>query len=589
MNEDYIDNLALQSIEANKNKKQVVDENEDYEGEEDEQIEPSTNPYSKGQALETLERFETNTQKDPSYWEVGEIKLGMRDPSFLERMNEEPSCGWAKYIQEKFVDRKGKAGEYQITFYPNFVLNNRGKVADPKVQKLRIEPSLESIETRQESYKINTGSQPIILGEDEFSKKLKESALESIMKKDETEKKVKEDTFNSLKQMKDLIIPENSKDSSNALLEMVKIFANNASANKKVSEKDDFDKMKDFTNIIAAINGGNKKDDGKDKDAFYATLLDMTTKANQAQMKFMAELHDKDIAHQREVNRKEELHRQELDKIKETATKPQSLLGQINDLKKFGEMAEELGYKKGEGGEQKEENWKDKIANEIPNLLQMLPMLIDKGAQIWASRNQAQPAVNPNANFNPNLNYNNNMAMLSNNPYIAPAPLINNMPEQNTAPMPTPAPAPPVQQQETSLQLTPLALLQLALLKDADRSFDKFRDWKSTKDLNGNLKKLEKLRETVEAYYENVKISFMDINPNFEDDDIASQLQQLANITKSHYPAFFEKINSIVGQAWIADLVEYIKNANDDSEYDDSDDNDDNDINNTDEALQNVN
>jgi len=582
MNEDYIDNLALQSIEANKNKKQV-EETEDYEDEQDdEQIEPTTNPYSKNKAIETLERFETNTQKDPSYWEVGEIKLGMRDPSFLERINEEPSCGWAKYIQEKYVDRKGKAGEYQITFYPNFIVNNRGKVADPKIQKLKIEPSLESIESRQESYKANTGSQPIILGEDEFSKRLKESALDSIMKKDETEKKVKEDTFNSLKQLKDLIIPENSKDSSNALLEMVKIFANNASANKKVSEKDDFDKMKDFTAIIAAINGGNKKDDGKEKDAFYATLLDMTTKANKAQMDFMAELHEKDIAHQKEVARKEELHRQELERIKETATKPQSLIGQVNDLNKFDELAAKLGYRKSDGSESKEETWKDKIANEIPGLIQLIPVIFEKGAQMLASRNQA-PAVNPNINYNPNPNFN-NTAMLPNNLYngdmpSAP-PIVNNTQAQNTPP-----PAPPVQQQAAVLQLTPLALKQLALLKDADISFDKFRDWKSTKDLNGNPKKLEKLRETVEAFYENVRISFIDINPDFEDDDIPSQLQQLADITKAHYPQFFEKINSIVGQAWLADLNEYIKDSDDDEE--ENNDNTDTDEDNANAAKTN--
>ncbi|MHB8387845.1 hypothetical protein, partial [Metallibacterium sp.] len=532
MNEDYIDNLALQSIEASKNRKEV-DDSENYEGgQDDEPIEPSDNPYSKNKAIETLERFETNTQKDPSYWEVGEIKLGMREPSFLERINEEPSCGWAEYIQKRYVDKRGKAGEYQVTFYPNFVLNNRGKVADPKVQKLRIEPSLESIEIRQESYKANTGSQPIILGEDEFSKRLKESALDSIMKKDETEKKVKEDTFNSLKQMKDLIIPENSKDSSNALLEMVKIFANNASGNKKVNEKDDFDKMKDFTAIIAAINGGNKKDDGKEKDTFYATLLDMTTKANQAQMEFMAELHEKDVVHQKEVARKEELHRQELDRIKETAAKPQSLIGQVNDLNKFEELAAKLGYKKGDGSEQpKEETWKDKIANEIPSLIGSLPLILEKFGAILASRNQA-PAVNPNVNYNPNPN----MAMLPNTPYIAPEPMpiANNIP---ATPMPTPTA--PVQQQESALQLTPLALLQLALLKDADRSFDKFRDWKSRKDLNDNPKKLEKLRESVEAFYENVRISFIDINPDFEEDlsniDVPAQLHQLANITKSHY------------------------------------------------------
>ncbi|MHB8568973.1 MAG: hypothetical protein ACYC97_02065 [Metallibacterium sp.] len=561
MNEDYIDNLALQSIEASKNRKEV-DDSENYEGgQDDEPIEPSDNPYSKNKAIETLERFETNTQKDPSYWEVGEIKLGMREPSFLERINEEPSCGWAEYIQKRYVDKRGKAGEYQVTFYPNFVLNNRGKVADPKVQKLRIEPSLESIEIRQESYKANTGSQPIILGEDEFSKRLKESALDSIMKKDETEKKVKEDTFNSLKQMKDLIIPENSKDSSNALLEMVKIFANNASGNKKVNEKDDFDKMKDFTAIIAAINGGNKKDDGKEKDTFYATLLDMTTKANQAQMEFMAELHEKDVVHQKEVARKEELHRQELDRIKETAAKPQSLIGQVNDLNKFEELAAKLGYKKGDGSEQpKEETWKDKIANEIPSLIGSLPLILEKFGAILASRNQA-PAVNPNVNYNPNPN----MAMLPNTPYIAPEPMpiANNIP---ATPMPTPTA--PVQQQESALQLTPLALLQLALLKDADRSFDKFRDWKSRKDLNDNPKKLEKLRESVEAFYENVRISFIDINPDFEEDlsniDVPAQLHQLANITKSHYPAFSEKINSIVGQAWVADLVEYLNSEGSD-------------------------
>ena len=199
-----------------------------------------------------------------------------------------------------------------------------------------------------------------------------------------------------------------------------------------------------------------------------------------------------------------------------------------------------------------------------------------------ASRNQA-PAVNPNINYNPNPNFN-NTAMLPNNLYngdMPPAPpIVNNTQAQNTPP-----PAPPVQQQAATLQLTPLALLQLALLKDADRSFDKFRDWKSTKDLNGNPKKLEKLRETVEAFYENVRISFIDINPDFEDDDIPSQLQQLADITKAHYPQFFEKINSIVGQAWLADLNEYIKDSDDDEE--ENNDNTDTDEDNANAAKTN--
>jgi hypothetical protein len=195
---------------------------------------------------------------------------------------------------------------------------------------------------------------------------------------------------------------------------------------------------------------------------------------------------------------------------------------------------------------------------------------------MFASRNQAL-AVNPNINYNPNPNFN-NTAMLPNNLYngdMPPAPpIVNNTQAQNTPP-----PAPPIQQQESAGlgQLTPLALLELALLKDADRAFDKFRDWKSTKDLNGNPKKLEKLRETVEAFYENVRISFIDINPKFEEDtdaiDVPVYLYNLANVTKAHYPQFFEKINSIVGQAWLADFNEYIKEDSDDDDDEENNDN----------------
>ena len=515
---------------------------------ETEEIEKRQNPYSKQLATETLKAFEAENQEDPTYFNVHRLleEGNTKSKSFVEKKQTPPESGWHSYLQKKYVDKIGHVTEWIIELVPNYK-DKKGNTAKGSETLYRIEPSLEAKE------QLNSNPVQVApISEDEIVSKIKNLMFDSFANKDKEKKEVRSEIITSIKEMKDLITPESSKETASVMTKMLEAIT------AKKDGKDEFDKLKDLISVL----GINKKDDSNSqvmeqitalRDDFNQKLLDINEQRHKEQME----------AFKKEIQIKEE-YAKVIAEIKEKATKPVRLIDQITDMEKLEEYANKMGFKK-DNGEEKKEDWKEGILSEIkgiiPQLPTMLPQLVQSIGAMFG-KNVAVSGVPPqNVNLNPQM-ANNNMGLPN---YTVPMPVLNNAGGINTTvpPMPTPTPAPAPQPQPQALQINQMLLKQMSLLNALEKSFDEYRHYKKAVEKKVSEEELNEYKESLEGVYTDVINAITDINPQIadklEDIDMTSHLNAFLNDTKQIYPQMFEKLNSLVGKDWMDNLVYYIK------------------------------
>jgi hypothetical protein len=513
------------------------------------------NPFNKQLATETLKAFEAENQEDPTYFNIYKLleEGNPKSKSFVEKRQAPPESGWHSYIQKKFVDKIGRVTEWIVELVPNYK-DKKGNTAKGAETLYRIEPSLEA----KEKLETNPAVQVAPISEDEIVSKIKNLMFDSFANKDKEKASIRNEVLTGIKEMKELITPESSKETAGLMTKMFETIAN------KKDGKDEFDKLKDLVSVL----GLNKKDDGNSevlkqisdmRDDFNQKLLDINEQRHQEQME----------AFRKEIEIKDK-YEKVIEEIKEKATKPVRLIDQITDMEKLEEYATKMGYKK-TGADETKEDWKETLASGIKDIIPQLPSLLPQIVQSIGSMFGKNPMVSgapQNVNLNPQMP--NNMGMPNMNtglPYTVPVPILNNAGGNNPAPMPNPAPAPqPQQVQQPAFQVNQLLLKQMSLLNNLEKSFDEYRHYKKAVEKKVTEEELTEIKDSLSDAYTDVINAIIDINPQIadtlEDIDMTSHLNAFLNDTKQVYPQMYEKLNSLVGKEWMSNLAYYIKAEN---------------------------
>ena len=512
---------------------------------ETEEIEKRQNPYSKQLATETLKAFEAENQEDPTYFNVHRLleEGNPKSKSFVEKKQTPPESGWQKYLQKKYVDKIGHVTEWIVELVPNYK-DKKGNTAKGSETLYRIEPSLEA----KEQLNSNSAVQVAPISEDEIVSKIKNLMFDSFANKDKEKKEVRNEIITSIKEMKELITPESSKETASVMTKMLEAIT------AKKDGKDEFDKLKDLISVL----GINKKDDNSQvieqitalRDDFNQKLLEINEQRHKEQME----------AFKKEIEIKEK-YEKVIEEIKEKATKPVRLIDQITDMEKLDEYAMKMGWKKDTEGDKKED-WKETLASSIKDVIPQLPSILPQIVQGIGSMFGKGVAVSGMPPAADNINLNNNNVALPN--YTVPIPVLNNAGGNNIAPTPTPAPAPSAQPQQQALQFNRSIIKEVALLNSLEKSFDEYRHYKKAVEKKVSEEELNEYKESLEGVYTDVINSITDVSPDLADkleDDasMSSFLNTFLNNTKSVYPQMFEKLNSLVGKDWMDNLVYYIK------------------------------
>ena len=515
--ENYIEQLEKQS--------QINNNTEDSEN-----IEARQNPYSKRNAVDEVDKFNRENQENPIQYKVSKVdEFHLNKPILHEIRKEEPDGGWENYIQRKYVDTEGEISEWEVELAPGYK-DTKGRSAKPFKTRYRIAPSRESIEKKKQM--VANGiipAQPIIT-ESELTKKIQYLAFNALQDKDKDREKIKSETLAGLKELKDFISPESSKDSNNLILEMMKLIS-------------------------------NKKDTSKD-DGSSAMLLEMQ-KMQQEFNKKILEMQEARYNEQLKSIKRENTIKEEYEKVIEeklsNITKKQSLMEQIDDIDKLTEFAQKMGFEKADGSEKKEDGWKDIVSDGLKEIIPALPNIAERIAGMFINRQAAMGGFNPNVAANPMPPVNN--LLPNNNPAYTPAAAAINPTQVNpnpviTQPNPTPAPAP-------VLQVNAGILRSLALLNALDLSFNAFREYsrnKDKKDIKPDI--IEDLTANMEDTNLDVYNKLIDVQPTLIDNldriNIGDEIKKFIGETKQLYPDFNEKINSILAAGWLKELSSFI-------------------------------